>query len=286
MITNGLKKKFVNINANLFSPEFIKFSNLEQQKLYKIMDSQIFVINRSFIFLEKVGPRKEKKIWQQGITTWNDFVKKDVKGISKKSKNQYNRIIQEAQQALMEDNPSYFIGKLPQKEMWRLYSEFKEDCCFLDIEIDSYGKIVLVGISNYYNTNFFVKGVNLDQRMIEKELAKYKIIITFNGGAFDLPKLRKELQVNINLPHIDLKPLCINLNLKGGLKEVERYLNLGRPQHLYGNPVTLWRSFFASGDREYLDLLLDYNREDCENLKGVMDYVYGEMEKEKKKKII
>ena len=62
MITNGLKKKFVNINANLFSPEFIKFSNLEQQKLYKIMDSQIFVINRSFIFLEKVGPRKEKKI--------------------------------------------------------------------------------------------------------------------------------------------------------------------------------------------------------------------------------
>ncbi len=79
------------------------------------------------------------------------------------------------------------------------------------------------------------------------------------------------------MPHIDLKPLCVNLELKGGLKEVEKVLNLKRPPHLYGNPVELWKTFHASGDREYLDLLLEYNREDCENLKGVMDYVYEEM---------
>ena len=69
-----------------------------------------------------------------------------------------------------------------------------------------------------------------------------------------------------------MKPLCINLNLLGGLKEVEKQLNLRRPSHLKGNAVDLWKAFHASGDREYLDLLLDYNQEDCENLQGIMDY--------------
>ncbi len=161
--------------------------------------------------------------------------------------------------------------------MWRLYRQYNEETCFLDIEIDSYGKIVLVGISNYYNTNFFVKGVNLNKKLIEKELNKFKLMITFNGSSFDLPKLKKELQINFNLPHIDLKPLCVNLNLKGGLKEVEKILNLKRPPHLYGNPVELWKTFHASGDEEYLELLIEYNREDIENLKLVADHIYKEM---------
>ncbi|NQV91798.1 ribonuclease H-like domain-containing protein [Candidatus Woesearchaeota archaeon] len=230
------------------------------------------MIRNSFIFLEKVKKRKEQSIWNQNIKNWQDFLKNDIKGISKTSKEQYNRIIIEAQNALKNDNPNFFINKLPQKEMWRLYEEFKEDCCFLDLEVDSYGRVVVVGISNYYNTNFFVKGVNLN--LIQQELSKYKIVITFNGGAFDLPKLKKELKININMPHIDLKPLCVNLGLKGGLKKVEKILNLKRPKHLYGNPVELWKAFHASGDKEYLELLLDYNREDIENLKGVMNHVY------------
>ncbi len=236
------------------------------------------MIRDSFIFLEKVGKKKENNLWEQGIKNWQDFLKKEkIKGISKKRKLYYNRKIKEAQKALLDENPSYFVNKLPQIEMWRIYEYFKEDCCFLDIEVDSYGKIVLLGVSDYYNTHFFVKGVNLEKNTIEKELQKYKIIITFNGGAFDLPKLRKELKLNISHPHIDLKPLCINIGLTGGLKEVEKRLNLRRPANLKGNPVDLWKSFHASGDKEYLDLLLEYNREDIENLKGVIDFVYKKM---------
>ena len=81
----------------------------------------------------------------------------------------------------------------------------------------------------------------------------------------------------ITIPHIDLKPLCAQLGLVGGLKEVEKLLNLKRPDHLHGNPVELWKAFHASGDKEYLELLLEYNREDIENLKGVMDFVYKEL---------
>ena len=169
--------------------------------------------------------------------------------------------------------------------MCSLYRKYNEETCFLDIEIDSHGKIVLVGISNYYNTNFFIRGINLNKNLLERELDKYKLITTFNGSAFDLPKLKKELDVEINLPHLDLKPLCVNLNLKGGLKKVEKILNLKRPSHLYGNPVNLWKTFHASGDREYLDLLIEYNREDIENLKFIADHIYKKMSEKLYKQI-
>ncbi len=238
------------------------------------------MIEQSFVFLERIGFRKERGIWQQGIRTWQDFLLcENIRGVSGKRKGHYNRKIQEAQQALWRGDYSYFIGKLPQKEMWRLYPFVKEECCFVDIEIDGNGRIVVVGVSNYFQTNFFVRGVNLQKEMVERELGKYKAIITFNGGAFDVPKLWKELGVDVGMIHIDLKPLCVNMEMKGGLKEVERQLQLRRPFHLYGNPIDLWKAFHASGDREYLELLLDYNREDCENLKNIMEFVYKGMVK-------
>ena len=236
------------------------------------------MIKNSFVFLEKIGRKKEENLWEQGIKNWHLFLSaKKIKGIDEHKKPHYNRRIAEAVQALTEENAAYFTDKLPKKEMWRLYPRFKDDCGFLDIETDSYGRITVVGISNYYNTNTFVKGFNLEKNLLEKELSKYKLLITFNGGAFDLPKLRKQLQLEVKMPHIDLKPLCVKLDLKGGLKEVEKILNLKRPGHLYGNPVELWKAFHASGDREYLQLLVDYNTEDIENLKGIMDVVYKRM---------
>ena len=236
------------------------------------------MIQESFVFLEKCSTARELSFRKQGIKDWREFLATEkVAGIASAKKEFFNRKIREAQQALAEDNAAYFVGKLPAKEMWRLYSHFKEDCCFLDIETNSYGRITVVGISNYYNTNTFVKGFNLENNLLEKELSKYKLLITFNGSSFDLPKLKKQLQLEVKMPHIDLKPLCVKLDLKGGLKEVERILNLKRPEHLYGNPVELWKAFHASGDREYLELLVDYNKEDIENLKGVMNHVYKKM---------
>ncbi len=230
--------------------------------------------------MEKVSQKKEETIWKQGIKDWQDFLKAErIKGIPPEKKASYNRKLKQAQEALIQENSAYFIPHLPKKERWRLYTLFKDECGFLDLEIDSFGKVILVGISDYYSTNTFVKGVNLEKSFLEKELSKFKLLVTFNGASFDLPKLKKQLQVEINLPHIDLKPLCVNLGLSGGLKEIETALNLKRPPHLKGNPVELWKAFHASGDREYLELLLDYNKEDVENLKTIMEHVYSQLSK-------
>ncbi len=239
------------------------------------------MIKHSFILLDRVGCTKEQQIWQQGITDWPTFLNaKTISGISLKTKAYYDRKLCEAQQALREETSSYFKERLPSTEMWRLYGYFKEEAGYLDIETDSVGKITVVGISTGEHTNFFVSGVNLDKDLLERELAKYKLLITFNGAVFDLSKLQKQFSINLSIPHIDLKPLCLNLGLKGGLKEIEHILNLKRPSHLYGNPIDLWKAFHASGDREYLQLLLEYNREDCENLQPIMNYGYTKLKQQ------
>ncbi len=233
------------------------------------------MIRNSFIFLPACTPLRERKFWQAGIRDWSTFrstVK--VKGINPQRKLLYNQLLKEADDALQQGDSSYFRGKLPLIHCWRLYDDFRDQVCFLDIETDASGKVTVVGISNYYHTNQFVYGMNLSANALRKELASYKLIITFNGAAFDLPILRKQYGLELTIPHIDLKPLCAQFKLMGGLKEVERILYLKRPQHLYGNPVDLWKAFHASGDREYLDLLLHYNAEDIENLKGVMDHLW------------
>ena len=238
------------------------------------------MIKNSFIFLEKIQKKREQSLWRDNILNWNDFLKQErIQGISPSKKQYFNRRIREAQQALLLDNSSYFIKKLPKKEMWRLYGYFKDESAYLDIETDSNGKVILVGISDYYNSNSFVYGYNLEKEYLQKELSKYKILVTFNGSSFDLPKLKKQLDLDINIPHIDLKPLVIRLGLNGGLKEVEKTLNLKRPANLYGNPVDLWKAFHASGEKEWLELLIDYNKEDVENLKLIIDFVYKELTK-------
>ena len=75
--------------------------------------------------------------------------------------------------------------------------------------------------------------------------------------------------------------MCINLGLKGGLKEVEKLLKLNRPPNLRGSPIGLWKSFHASGDRDWLDLLIAYNKEDIENLQAIATYCYQELSKKK-----
>lgn len=236
------------------------------------------MMSRSFVFLEKIGKKKEQQLWARGITDWVAFLRtENIPGISKQVKDYYDWRIREAQKALATEDTDYFTKHFPATEHWRLYDYWKEDGGFLDIEIDSRGKVIVVGISNYYHTNHFVRGVNLSKEVLEKELSKYKILVTFNGSAFDLPKLKKQFQLRITMPHIDLKPLCVNLGLKGGLKEVEKRLDLKRPPHLQGNPVDLWKAFHASGDREWLDLLLAYNTEDVENLKRIMDHAYRQL---------
>ena len=227
------------------------------------------MLTHCFAFLEGISPAKEKKLHDTGIRTWDDFLKSErIKGISATKKAYYDRQLLLAQDALVHKNPNYFAELLPQREMWRLYPHFR-DVCFLDIEADSRGIIVLT-LFDKYESKTFVRGVHLEKDTVHQELGKYQLIVTFNGSSYDLPKLKK-FGVEIHVPHIDLKALCQRLKLIGGLKEVEIQLGIHRPQHLRGSATDAWRAFWASGDREYLELLVAYNEQDAVSLYQLME---------------
>ncbi len=230
------------------------------------------MLESSFVFLDGIGAVAERKLWEIGVRSWNDFLKlKEVKGISGKRKKYYDRQIMSAKKALQQENYNYFLSVLPKKEMWRLYSYLKDSCCFLDVEVDGYGKIIVLTLFDKFESKTFVRGVNLEREIFEKEIRKYKLIVTYNGSAFDIPKIEKEFKRKMDVPHIDLKPLCLRLGLVGGLKEVEKQLGIERPANLKGHAVDLWKAFFASGDKEWLELLVKYNEEDAVNLHRVLE---------------
>ena len=235
------------------------------------------MIRKSFVFLEGIGEKGEQNLWKQGIRDWNDFLHRiKIQGLSGFRKHYYQQQIEEAKKQLYQSNSGWFVGRLPPKENWRLYDFFRHDVVFLDIEADNSG-VLLVGLFDGYETRFLLKNANLYPELLKQALQPYKLIITFNGSSFDLPRLEKQFGINIRVPHIDLNHCCQMLGLKGGLKEIEELLHLKRPSHLHGNVAGAWRAAFASGDDEYLQAILDYNAEDIINLKPLMEHCYKEL---------
>ena len=239
---------------------------------WEILLLALKMIQSSFIILPGISSGKEKLIHEQGIKTWDDFVKvESIKGISKKRKIIFNHLLIEAKKKLFKDDLSFFKSK----ETWRLFDFYKDECCYLDIE----GDVNIIGLFDGYETKTLVQGINLDYNLLHKELSKYKILITFNGSSYDLPKLNNFFQKFPKIIHIDLKGLCSKVGLKGGLKKIEKQLNLKRPEYLYGSPADIWRAWKASGNREYLEKLVEYNEEDVINLKPIMEYCNMKLKK-------
>ncbi|MEM3373861.1 MAG: ribonuclease H-like domain-containing protein [Candidatus Woesearchaeota archaeon] len=246
------------------------------------------MIKNTFIFLPKFGYEKEKKLWELGIKTWDDFLAtKKILGISDFNKKRYDEIIKNAKKALLDNNSSYFLDKLKHRDNWRLYDFFKEDSVFLDIEVSRInGFLTMIGLFDGIDTKIMVKDLNLNLDALKKELSKYKLIITFNGSVFDIPFLNKKYPNLLpSIPNIDVKHLCNLIGLKGTLKEIEKKLEIKRQNEIVnklygGDPFRLWKIFKATGDKYYLDLLVEYNEEDIINLKKICEYCINELKNE------
>ncbi|MBI2541367.1 ribonuclease H-like domain-containing protein [Candidatus Woesearchaeota archaeon] len=240
------------------------------------------MITSSFVFLERVGSRLERNIWKNGIDGWDDFLRrKSVNGLSAYRKCYYDRKLLNARKALYNFDSGYFIGLLPQPEMWRLYNFFKEDAVFLDIETTGLSRqnddITVLGLYDGINTKTMIKGINLDYGALKEELKKYKIVVTFNGASFDLPFIEKAYPgLMPKIPNFDVKSIAGRLGLKGGLKNIEKELGIKRSNlvgRFYGgDALTLWRMYRATGDEHYLNLLVEYNEYDTINLKIVAEH--------------
>ncbi|HLC66350.1 MAG TPA: ribonuclease H-like domain-containing protein, partial [Candidatus Nanoarchaeia archaeon] len=239
------------------------------------------MLTESFILLDRVGSKSEQRVWEAGIQNWDHFRQaRHVPGISSLRKGFYDRQLDRSEQAHRAQDIRFFASVLPMSQQWRLWEHFKDEAVFLDIETSGYyGDVTVVGLYDGYETKSMVRGITFDRALLKEELRKYKLLVTFNGRSFDVPVLQRYFKDIVpDIPHIDLRHVCAKIGLHGGLKHIERELGISRPTAVANftgeDAVYLWQQWKATGDREYLEKLVQYNEEDIVNLKPVMEYCY------------
>lgn len=243
------------------------------------------MIRNTFCTLDGVGEKTERRIWQEGLLTWGDFLNASkVLGFGTERKRLFDESLFLDRSALEARDAAYFRRRVKIREHWRLFEFFRDNAVCLDIETNGYqpqagGYVTLVGLYDGYDYRCLVRGENLTAENLVRELAPYKCLITFYGAAFDIPFLLRSFgKFEIEMPHFDLCFAAKRLKMQGGLKKLEHDLGIEREDAVRGltgyDAVRLWE-LGRKGSREALDLLIAYNREDTVNLMRLADILYA-----------
>ena len=149
---------------------------------------------------------------------------------------------------------------------------------YLDIETTglyrAYDQITVVGIclGNGVDARFVqLVGEDVTADNLLGALRGVTAIYTYNGSRFDLPFISARLGIDMEaiFEHFDLMYDCWRNDLYGGLKAVERQLDIDRQlKDVNGyEAVRLWWRYVNDYDQDALATLLAYNREDVLNLR-------------------
>lgn len=233
------------------------------------------MLRRTFLHLPGIGEVKERRLWAQGLCTWEDFLR------AERHPELRDEVALSVQRYAAGDW-RYFDERLPAAHKWRALLDFPDRALFVDIETDGGrdgSSITLIGAYDGRTYHAFVSGQNLDaaRDLIEE----HPLVVTFNGSLFDLPLIRDRFRYNLfNFVHIDLRFALHRLGYRGGLKRIEEQVGLRRSESTRGldgwDAVRLWHQH-QRGDRTALDLLTQYNREDVLNMQPLLELVRNEM---------
>ena len=243
------------------------------------------MIESTFLFLNGIGRTTERRLWEQGIPTWRDFLDcSSVHGMSTGRKTLYDTDVSVALEQHALDNPRFFATCLKARDQWRLYEWLRPRAVYLDIETTGgpYGDVTVVGLFADGRMTSLIRGDTLTEARLCEEMSRYDLIVTFFGSGFDLPYLQAVFpRLRIDQPHVDLCFAARQLELRGGLKQIERAVGIEREGALQGmdgwDAVRMWTRWRHSRDTQALDLLLAYNQADCVNLQPLAGLLYCQL---------
>lgn len=214
----------------------------------------------------------ERQLWEQGSLTWDDYLR-DPRAfqIGSASRDHVVREIENSRNALFSGNHQHFRRRLKQRHVWRAFDAFRDATVYLDIETDGTNArdgVTMIGLWDGREFQCLVKGETLEQ--FRDIISRYSVIVTFFGTGFDIPVLERRFPgLGLDQIHIDLCPIFKQLDVRGGLKKIEKLYGIERSPETDGltgyDAVQLWRKHLRGYDG-CLETLIAYNREDVVNL--------------------
>lgn len=234
------------------------------------------MLDTCFTHLPGVGPAFVAKLRDADIVTWDDALCKALPCGTKKAAG-FLAGVAASKEKLEAGDFRWFGNALPPAELWRLYPYCRKKAAYVDIETTglswSENCITTIALYDGNRVRTYVQGRNLED--FADDILEYELLVTWNGRGFDAPILRRSLSIPLDMPHLDLLPVFRKLDLRGGLKKVEKTLGIDRDE-LDGvdgwMAVRLWSAFERTGDERYLETLLAYNVADVLSLEYLASY--------------
>ena len=119
------------------------------------------MLKNTFLHLNGYGFIKERRLWHEGIKTWEDLHERQESQLAIFN-NFYVDLLKDSFIALNERNADFFAERIPSGEYYRIIQTYPKDTIFLDIETTGlsryYDKITLVGWSKDDKHGIYIQG--------------------------------------------------------------------------------------------------------------------------------
>ncbi|MBU0943456.1 MAG: ribonuclease H-like domain-containing protein [Proteobacteria bacterium] len=236
------------------------------------------MLTHTFVHLPGIGKKTEEVLWQAGIQRWNQWQTTPPVKLPNSSLPELNRLLQHSAEELQK-GPAFFSSRLPANEQWRLFSHFRQQTAYLDIETTGLGpqaEITTITLYDGRRIRCYINGRNLDD--FARDIWDYEILVTYNGRGFDIPVIERCFRIKLSQAHIDLRFILAKLGFTGGLKGCEKQLGIERGEldGVNGSfAVLLWQDYKNSNNERALETLLSYNIEDTVNLERLLVEAYN-----------
>ena len=223
------------------------------------------MIDRTFLHLPGVGPVTERRLQAQGMLCWEDVLADpQAAPLANRRLAQIVRDLKRCRDALRQNNLRFLCDTLVKREQWRILAQYVDRVSYFDIEtsdFDYQAHITVIVCLHRGRLRRFVWGENLDDFL--DLLDEVDLLASFNGTTFDIPVVLRHFHIpELPCPHIDLRWQCYHCGFRGGLKEVERQLQIERPPAVAGvdgtEAIWLWQRWRFYQDADAREQLIRY----------------------------
>ena len=240
------------------------------------------MLENSFVHLPGITAETEDRLWSMGFHNWDTLEENLGEVFSAKKADKVLASLEESRAALDGGEYAFFLERFKGPEKWRCLPSLMNrglstKIAYLDIESTGLGfppaaystSIAVLFDGVLHVEHRFEKKRELMTRL-QNEAACF---ITFNGASFDLPFLRREYELDLRNPHVDLRYWFAKHDHRGGLKRIQSSFPDVRQRESMDidgfDAVKLWR-MHEWGVERALETLMTYNAEDTVILEQLM----------------